>query len=97
MEETTKRVMEEKFRKLNDESARTFEEVEKERDQLKSEVDVLKNELAELKMVHSSQAEIMKIREVKWKGERDALKKEKKSWSTQCLICSMLMMLSRRK
>jgi len=78
MEETTERVMEEKFWKLNQESARALEEVEKERNQLKSEVEVLRNELAQLKMVHSSQAEIMRIKKEKWEGEREALKEEEK-------------------
>ena len=83
MEETEKRMVEQNYNKIMSTEADKvsmgdLKEVEKDRDLLKTEVAKLRSELKELKQVHKSQAEIMKEKQVRWEGERDALKEEKR-------------------
>ncbi|KAM0828446.1 hypothetical protein ACQ4PT_036306 [Festuca glaucescens] len=86
IKETQKKMVEQNFKKIKSGEANKdygtvladLKVVEKDRDVLKTEGSKLRSELKELKQVHKSQADVMKEKKLRWEGERDALKEEKR-------------------
>ena len=79
MEETEKKMLEDNYRKIMSREADVVsKDVVKERDLLKAEVAKLRSDLKKLKQVHKTQTEIMKEKQLRWEGEREPLKEDKR-------------------